>query len=127
MGILSDHARLRQAIGQKLLLRGVARLKIPLGEGRLEIKEWCHDVNRTRALLTTDFKSVSRLPNSSNWTLPSRIYRRLSRQSKLRQAWYEHITPSSSPHQYSICTNLPLELTVLSEGITSQPGLGEKP
>ena len=30
--------------------------------------------------------------------LPSRIYRRFSRQSKLRPAWCWYITPSSSPH-----------------------------
>src|SRR5258708_31683204 len=46
----------------------------------------------------TDFKSVSRVLTSFHYALPSSIYRRFSRQSKLRPAWYKHVTPSSSPH-----------------------------
>jgi hypothetical protein len=44
-------------------------------------------------MLATDFKSVSTGPTSSYYALPSSIYRRFSRQSKLRPAWYEHISP----------------------------------
>src|SRR5260370_32550346 len=43
------------------------------------------------------FKSVSGVPTSFYYALPSRIYRRFSRQSKLRLAWYKHVTPSSPP------------------------------
>jgi hypothetical protein len=52
----------------------------------------------SRTHTTTDFKPVSVVPTSFYYALPSRIYRRFSRQSKLRLAWYEHISPSSSPH-----------------------------
>src|SRR5258705_12705793 len=55
--------------------------------------------SRTRtSLRTTDFKSVSRVLTSLYCAIPSRIYRRFSRQSKLRLAWYEHVSPASSPH-----------------------------
>src|SRR5258705_11501608 len=54
--------------------------------------------SRTRtALRSTDFKPVSRLLTTLYYALPGSIYRRFSRQSKLRLAWY-HVTPSSSPH-----------------------------
>jgi len=57
-------------------------------------------------LLTTDFKSDLGALTSFCYALPSRIYRRLSRQSNLRLAWYRHVTPSSSPHlEIQICTN----------------------
>ncbi len=48
--------------------------------------------------LATDFKSASGVLTSCYCALPSRIYRRFSRQSKLRLAWYKHVSPSSSPH-----------------------------
>ncbi len=55
--------------------------------------------SRTRtALRSTDFKPVSRLLTTLYYALPGSIYRRFSRQSKLRLAWYRHVTPSSSPH-----------------------------
>src|SRR5258707_792556 len=55
--------------------------------------------SRTRtSLRTTDFKPVAGVFTTFYYALPSSIYRRFSRQSKLRLAWYQHITPSSSPH-----------------------------
>jgi hypothetical protein len=42
--------------------------------------------------------NVSEVLTSFYYALPSSIYRGFSRQSKLRIAWYEHISPSSSPH-----------------------------
>ena len=52
--------------------------------------------SRTRTLLRgTNFKSVARVLISFYYALPSSIYRRFSRQSKLRLAWYEHVSPSS--------------------------------
>jgi hypothetical protein len=55
--------------------------------------------SRTRTTLrTTDFKPVARVLTTLYYALPSSIYRRFSRQSKLRLAWYRHVTPSSSPH-----------------------------
>src|SRR2546425_10556308 len=55
--------------------------------------------SRTRtSFRTTDFKPVSRVLTTLYYALPSRIYRRFSRQSRLRLARYRHITPSSSPH-----------------------------
>src|SRR5882724_1697042 len=56
--------------------------------------------SRTRTTLRlTDFKPVSRVLTTFYYALPSSIYRRFSRQSKLRLAWYRHVTPSSSPHR----------------------------
>ena len=55
--------------------------------------------SRTRTTLrSTDFKSASGVLTSFYYALPSRIYRRFSRQSKLRLAWYEYVSPSSFPH-----------------------------
>ncbi len=55
--------------------------------------------SRTRTLLRgTNLKPVARVLTSFYCALPSNIYRRFSRQSKLRLAWYEHVSPSSSPH-----------------------------
>src|SRR6266496_1950756 len=49
---------------------------------------------RTRTLLRgTNFKNVARLLTSLYYALPSSIYRRFSRQSKLRLAWYRHVPP----------------------------------
>ena len=49
---------------------------------------------RTRTLFRgTNFKSVARVLTSFYYALPSSIYRRFSRQSKLRLAWYEHVSP----------------------------------
>jgi len=55
-------------------------------------------VEPARGLRSTDFKSDSAVLTSFYYALPSSIYRRFSRQSKLRPAWYKHLTPSSSPH-----------------------------
>ena len=41
----------------------------------------------------TDSKSVAPVLTSFYCALPSSIYRRFSRQSKLRLAWYRHVTP----------------------------------
>ena len=46
----------------------------------------------------TDSKSVAPVLTSFYCALPSSIYRRFSGQSTLRLAWYQHVTPSSSPH-----------------------------
>ncbi len=55
--------------------------------------------SRTRTTLrSTDFKPVSAVLTTFYYALPSSIYRRFSRQSKLRLAWYEHVSPSSSRH-----------------------------
>src|SRR5260370_8497800 len=55
--------------------------------------------SRTPTLLRgTNLKPVARVLTSFYCALPSSIYRRFSRQSKLRLAWYEHVSPSSSPH-----------------------------
>src|SRR6266496_4512159 len=43
-------------------------------------------------LLPTEFKSVARVLTSFYYALPSSIYRRFSRQSKLRLVWYQHVT-----------------------------------
>src|SRR5258705_3955023 len=45
---------------------------------------------------STDFKSVSRQLTSLYYAVSSSIYRRFSRQSKLRPAWYQYVIPSSS-------------------------------
>ena len=42
--------------------------------------------------LATDFKPVSRLLTTFYYPLTSSIYRRFSRQSKLRLAWYEDVS-----------------------------------
>ena len=62
--------------------------------------------SRTRtAFRPTDFKPVSGLLTSCYCVLPSRIYRRSSRQGKLSIIWSGHVTPSSSPHlSRSSCT-----------------------
>src|SRR6266542_6380457 len=83
--------------------------------------------SRTRTtLLTTDFKSVARVLTSFYYARPSSIYRCFSRQSKLRLAWYEHVSPSSSPHLCAhksphlrlilelMCTNMPFLPPVVS-------------
>ena len=49
-------------------------------------------------LRTTDFKSASTVLTSFYYALPSSIYQRFSRHSRLRLAWYEHVSPSTSPH-----------------------------
>jgi len=72
-----------------------------LGAGRA--LPWSNDGlegrSRTRhSLRTTDFKSASGLLTSFYYAIPSSIYRRFSRQSRLRPAWYRHMTPSFSPH-----------------------------
>ena len=55
--------------------------------------------SRTRTTFrSTDFKPVARVLTTLYYALPSSIYRRFSRQSKLSLAWYRHVTPSSSPH-----------------------------
>src|SRR5882724_6079557 len=55
--------------------------------------------SRTRTTLrSTDFKPVARLLTAFYYALPNSIYRRFSRQSKLRPTWYRYVTPSSSPH-----------------------------
>jgi hypothetical protein len=60
--------------------------------------------SRTRTgLPPTDFKSASGVFTEFYYALPSRIYRRFSRQSKLRPAWYRHVTP-----------HLPLNLIVIT-------------
>src|SRR5258705_7404163 len=54
--------------------------------------------SRTRTTLrSTDFKSDSWVLTSFCYALPSSIYRRFSRQSKLRLAWYQHVTPLIFP------------------------------
>jgi hypothetical protein len=48
---------------------------------------------------TADSKSGSGLLTSIYYALPSRIYRRFSRQSKTTSSLVQaHVTPSSSPH-----------------------------
>jgi hypothetical protein len=49
---------------------------------------------RTRtSFRTTDFKSGFPVLTSFYYALPSSTYKRFSRQSKFRLAWYEHVTP----------------------------------
>src|SRR5258708_17455549 len=60
---------------------------------------------------STDFKSVARVLTSFYCALPSSIYRRFSRQSTLRLAWYRHVTPSSCQSVNSNSRDLTLELT----------------
>src|ERR1700720_406189 len=75
--------------------------------------------SRTRTLLRgTNFKNVGRLLTSFYYALPSSIYRRFSRQSKLRLAWYRHITPSS------LLRRKPLILPS-SRHIKAKPGAAE--
>jgi hypothetical protein len=52
--------------------------------------------SQTRTTLrSTDFKSARGRLTSFYYALPSRLYRRFSRQSRLCPAWYEHVSPSS--------------------------------
>ena len=74
-------------------------------------------------LFATDFKPVAEVFTSSYYALPNSIYRRFSRQSTLRLAWYEHVSPSSSSHlsrssctkqairvcRYSLAKEIPIE------------------
>src|SRR5439155_26026837 len=77
--------------------------------------------SRTHTTLrSTDFKPVSRLFTTFYYALPSSIYRRFSRQSKLRLAWYQHVTPSSSPH---LCASNPLTFTSSCQSVNSNSRL----